>query len=137
MTEKKFELEGLNNSPYSRWVTEAQYEDYMFEIEFEKRQQLQRDLDYCADDIDEGEDAADVYASFLRDHEIDESEFKDAMYDRGIDIYDLDLCKKESSGTGTTIPVSFIREFSKDEPDQIVKNAFERLIKKYEEKGNE
>ena len=70
--------------------------DEICQKEREAEAQVQRDLDYCADDIDDGEEASDVYAFFLRDHEMDERDFKDEMYDRGIDIYDVDLSVKKN-----------------------------------------
>lgn len=41
MTERKIQLQGESNSPYSKLVTAEQYEDYRAEIEREKEAQME------------------------------------------------------------------------------------------------
>ena len=86
--------------------------DGIGEKERERKAQIESDLDYCADAIDDGDDICDVYNFFLKDHRITEKEFIEAMDERGVRVVYAQLHPKkfEYVINEKYIPVEWILE---------------------------
>lgn len=105
--------------------------DELCEKEKDHEKKLEDDLDYAADQIDDGVEPADVYDFFLKEHKMDEKEFKAEMLSRGINLRGVDLEKYEEVEETVAIPIKYIREYIDDEPNWYIRHALEVLIDKY------
>lgn len=135
MTEMKFELQGESNSPYSRWVTAEQYEDYRLEIERDHQHQLESDLDSCADDIDMFDEDPKYYFDQMRKkYGLTEKEFIEEMDARGVRVVYAQLHPKkfEYEVDEGYIPIEWIKErlWKSESGIEEISNETEERLKK-------